>query len=88
VIGLKKDRVSLSTLFITTDVRATGLQSFRYVILSYFGTGTMVDVLKQDGTQHSGMDRLKMSESSGDSWLKLSVRLHVGNRSSLMAKLQ
>jgi len=28
-----------------------------------------MDVLRQGGTRHSEMDRLKMSENTGDSWV-------------------
>ncbi len=31
-------------------VRATGLQSFKHVILFFFGMGTMMDFLKHEGT--------------------------------------
>lgn len=41
----------------TKDVRAAGLQSFKQVILS-FGTGTIVDDLKQGGPRQWEMDWL------------------------------
>ncbi len=45
-------------------VRATGLQSFKHVILFFLGMGTMVDFLKHEGTT----DRLKMSVKTPASW--------------------
>ncbi len=41
-------------------VRATGLQSFKHVILFFFGMGTMVDFLKHEGTTDRERDRLKI----------------------------
>ncbi len=42
-------------------VRATGLQSFKHVILFFFGMGTMVDFLKHAGIMDRERERLKMS---------------------------
>ncbi len=49
-------------------VRATGLQSFKHVILFFFGMGTMVDVLKHKGTTDRERERLKMSVKTPASW--------------------
>ncbi len=49
-------------------VRATGLQSFKHVILFFFGMGTMVDFLKHEGTTDSESERLKMSGKTSASW--------------------
>ncbi len=49
-------KASLSNDFMTTDVRATGLYSLSPVILGLFGTGMMVERLKQEGTSHSSSD--------------------------------
>ncbi len=42
-------------------VRAMGLQSFKHVILFFFGMGTMVDFLKHEGTTDRERERFKMS---------------------------
>ncbi len=49
-------------------VRATGLQSFKHVILFFFGMGTMVDFLKHEATTDRERDRLKMSVKTLASW--------------------
>ncbi len=49
-------------------VRATGLQSFKHVILFFFGMGTMVDFLKHKGTTDRERERLKMSVKTPASW--------------------
>ncbi len=49
-------------------VRATGLQSFKHVILFFFGMGTMVDFLKHEGTTDRERDRLKISVKTPASW--------------------
>ncbi len=49
-------------------VRATGLQSFKHVILFFFGMGTMVDFLKHEGTTDRQRERLKMSVKTPASW--------------------
>ncbi len=49
-------------------VRATGLQSFKHVILFFFGMGTMVDFLKHAGTTDRERDRLKISVKTPASW--------------------
>ncbi len=49
-------------------VRATGLQSFKHVILFFFGMGTMVDFLKHAGTTDRERERLKMSVKPPASW--------------------
>ncbi len=52
---------SFSKHLLKMGVRATGLQSFKHVILFFFGMGTMVDFLKHEGTTDTERDRLKMS---------------------------
>ncbi len=49
-------------------VRATGLQSFKHVILFFFGMGTMVHFLKHEGSADRERDRLKMSVKTPTSW--------------------
>ncbi len=43
------------------SVRATGLQSFKHVILFFFGMGTMVDFLQHEGTTDREREIMKMS---------------------------
>ncbi len=50
---------SFSKHLLKMGVRATGLQSFKHVILFFFGMGTMVDFLKHEGTTDRERDRLK-----------------------------
>ncbi len=45
-----------------------GLQSFKHVILFFFGMGTMVDFLKHAGTTDRERERLKMSVKTPASW--------------------
>ncbi len=45
-----------------------GLQSFKHVILFFFGMGTMVDFFKHEGTTDRERDRLKMSVKTPASW--------------------
>ncbi len=52
---------SFSKHLLKMGVRATGLQSFKHVILFFFGMGTMVDFLKHEGTTDRERDRLKTS---------------------------
>ncbi len=49
-------------------VRATGLPSFKHVILFFFGMATMVDFFKHEGTTDRERDRLKMSVKNPASW--------------------
>ncbi len=49
-------------------VRATGLHSFKHVILFFFGMGTMVNFLKHAGNTDRERDRLKMSVKTPASW--------------------
>ncbi len=51
---------SFSKHLLKMGVRATGLQSFKHVILFFLGMGTMID-LKHEGTTDRERDRLKMS---------------------------
>ncbi len=55
---------SFSKHLLKMGVRATGLQSFKHVILFFFGMGTIVDFLKHAGTT----DRLKISVKTPASW--------------------
>ncbi len=59
---------SFSKHLLKMGVRATGLQSFKHVILFFLGMGTMVDFLKHEGTTDSERDRLKMSVKTQASW--------------------
>ncbi len=45
-------------------IRATGLQSFKHVILFFFGMGTMVDFLKHEGTTDRERERLRPNSYS------------------------
>ncbi len=49
-------------------VRATGLQSFKHVILFFFGMGTMVDFFKLEGTTDRERETLNMSIKISASW--------------------
>ncbi len=81
---------SFSKHLLKMGVRATGLQSFKHVILFFFGMGTMVD-LKHEGTTDRERERLKMSVKFNNNMLPihsnideyLSFRLR-GLRSHLM----
>ncbi len=59
---------SFSKHLLKMGVRATGLQSFKHVILFFFGMGTMVDFLKHAGTTDRERDRLKISVKTPVSW--------------------
>ncbi len=59
---------SFSKHLLKMGVRATGLQSFKHVILFFFGMGTMVDFLKHERTTDRERDRLKMSVKTPASW--------------------
>ncbi len=59
---------SFSKHLLKMGVRATGLQSFKHVILFFFGMGTMVDFFKHEGTTDRERDRLKMSVKTTASW--------------------
>ncbi len=59
---------SFSKHLLKMGVRATGLQSFKHVILFFFGMGTMVDFLKHEGTTDRERDRLKISVKTPASW--------------------
>ncbi len=65
---------SFSKHLLKMDVRATGLHSFKHVILFFFGMGTMVDFLKHAGTTDSERERLKMSVKTPTSACFLSTR--------------
>ncbi len=59
---------SFSKHLLKMGVRATGLQSFKHVILFFFGMGTMMDFLKHEGTTDRERDRLKISVKTPASW--------------------
>ncbi len=59
---------SFSKHLLKMGVRATGLQSFKHVILFFLGMGTMVDFLKHEGTTDRERERLKMSVKTPSSW--------------------
>ncbi len=59
---------SFSKHLLKMGVRATGLQSFKYVILFLLGMGTMVDFLKHAGTTDRERDKLKISVKTPASW--------------------
>ncbi len=59
---------SFSKHLLKMGVRATGLQSFKHVILFFFGMGTMVDFFKDAGTTDRERDRLKISVKTPASW--------------------
>ncbi|KAM8840627.1 uncharacterized protein AB9W97_001348 isoform 1-T1 [Spinachia spinachia] len=61
------DRTSRSKDFLTTEVRATGLESLSPVILGFLVTGVMVEALKQAGTWHVSKEVLKMTVNTEDS---------------------
>ena len=52
---------SFSKHLLTIGVRAMGRQSFKHVTFLFFGTGTMTDVFKQEGTIPVEGERLNMS---------------------------
>ncbi len=59
---------SFSKHLLKMGVRVTGLQSFKHVILFFFGMGTMVDFLKHVGTTDRERERLKISVKNPASW--------------------
>ncbi len=59
---------SFSKHLLKMGVRAMGLQSFKHVILFFFGMGTMADFFKHDGTTDREKDRFKMSVKTPASW--------------------
>ncbi len=59
---------SFSKHLLKMGVRATGLQSFKHVLLFFFGMGTMVDFLNHAGTTDRESDRLKISVKTPASW--------------------
>ncbi len=59
---------SFSKHLLNVGVRATGLQSFKHVILFFFGMATMVDFFKHEGTTNRESERLKMSVKTPASW--------------------
>ncbi len=60
--------MSFSKHLLKMGVRATFLQSFKHVILFFFGMGTMVDFLKHEGATDRERDILKMSVKTPASW--------------------
>lgn len=72
---------SLSNDFMTTDVRATGLQLSNPVVFRIFGTGVIIEHLKEHGTTHCSSNLLKICVKIGASWLAQSLR-HAGETSS------
>ncbi len=76
---------SFSKHLLKMGVRATGLQSFKHVILFFFGMGTMVDFLKHGGTTDRERDRLKMSVKTPASWKTHALSTRPGIPSGPMA---
>ncbi len=60
--------MSFSKHLLKMGVRAMGLQSFKHVILFFFGMGTMVDFFNYEETTDRERDRLKMSVKTPASW--------------------
>ncbi len=59
---------SLSKHLLKMGIRATGLQSFKHVILFFLGMGKMVDFFKHEGNTDRERDKLKMSVKTSASW--------------------
>ena len=59
--------ISLSKHFITVDVRAMGLKSTELLGCGFFGTGTIMDFLKQVGITHCLSERLNITVNGGAS---------------------
>lgn len=61
-------RTSLSKHFMSTGVSATGLQSFRLLMVFFCGTGIMVAAFRQDGMVACFMEVFKILVKTPDSW--------------------
>ncbi len=69
---------SFSKHLLKMGVRATGLQSFKHVILFFLGMGTMVDFLKHEGTTDRERDRLKMTVKTPAIWSAQVLSIRTG----------
>ncbi len=78
---------SLSNDFITTDVKATGLWSLSPAIFVFFGTGMMMENLKQEGTSQNSSDLLKINVKMDDSWAAQALRQAAETQSGPLAFL-
>lgn len=65
-----------TSLSMTTGVSATGLKSLRDVATVCFGTGMIVDILRQVGVMHFNRERLKVLVNVPPNSTSQSLRTH------------